>query len=82
MFGLPNITGWVSNLTTGLLSGDEPSANGSFSFDATSVSGGDGGSQLWRINGLSFSASRNNAAYGTSSVVQPSAILGLACIKL
>ena len=78
----PNITGWVSHLTTGLLSGDEPSASGSFSLDATSVSGGRGGDQLWRINGLSFSARNINAVYGASSTVQPASVCFLACIKI
>ena len=38
--------------------------------------------QLWGSNKADFSASRSSNLYGSSSTVQPAAVLSLLCIKI
>ena len=74
MFG-PNISGEIPS--GGVWSAAEPTgcffrgSNRQISFDG----GGDGGVPIF------FDASRSDPIYGVSTTVQPSSLLGLACIK-
>lgn len=76
--GLPNISGNVTyskHITS-------PSASGAFSrTTASEVWGGTGAGSITRVNVISFDASRSNAIYGKSSVVQPPAVKTMVCIK-
>ena len=72
--GLPNITGSFGNFRT-----SGPSYIGCFfdSSDSSQRHGSDGVS----FSGAGFDASRSSSTYGMSSVVQPSALHLLSCIK-
>lgn len=72
--GLPNITGSISSLSTGVQSDVSPTVGGAFSVSSTSVNGGRGGDFLIRLNSVTFNASRSSTIYGGSTTVRPPAI--------
>lgn len=86
MFGLPNIIGSSALDTT--VDGNSLIflASGAFSRDVVQASGSYASyqsvSSVPRHGVFDFDASRSNALYGSGAVVQPSAIFGLACIKI
>lgn len=69
--GLPNIEGELHPLTVGLLSGDTEIVTGAFKNTSTVMAGGYSGSQLKRLDNLTFDASRSNPIYGDSDHVTP-----------
>lgn len=84
--GLPNIIGSSALDTT--VEGNSLIflASGAFSRDVVQASGSYASyqsvSSVQRHGVFDFDASRSNALYGSGAVVQPSAIFGLACIKI
>ena len=85
MFGRPNIIGSSELDTT--VDGNSLIflASGAFSRDVVQASGSYASYQsvrsVPRHGVFDFDASRSNALYGSGSIVQPSALRGLACVK-
>ena len=80
MFG-PNITGYFGRLT-GTRGADEGTFSGAFAINGASNLSHGGQDSAANARNSDFDASRCSVIYGETETVQPSALRGLACIKI
>ena len=80
MFG-PNITGYFGRLT-GTRGVDEGTFSGAFALNGASNLSHGGQDSATNARNSDFDASRCSVIYGETETVQPSALRGLACIKI
>ena len=79
--GLPNITGYFGRLT-GTRGVDEGTFSGAFALNGASNLSHGGQDSATNARNSDFDASRCSVIYGETETVQPSALRGLACIKI